>query len=647
MNRSTLAAIAALLVVVVLIGASWAGHAAALTLQQSEPLDVNVWLSQIDSTDPVRRLDPGTSSAQIVVQSNLRDTDPNRFRAEVWDATGIRVYQSATLQLPIGSYTETIVITGTTAFNAYSSYVDSEATALQDAVADAVAEANKTDPGAAQVRSLIQDVLAVEDRLSNGVGRMRAFDLSADGGADAAFAAAETDLTTVSDRGSEAVDLLEADPINWDDVRAKLHAMETAAADAATRIDTGLAAVNPGAERSFPVTGVTGRCNQNAAQLRVAGSDSVTDDFWWTVGTPGAPARLTNAEQPTAVGQLRAFRAQMYATSVDVAGVPHSATVEALALDDLCVPVPGATVNFSTPADSIVVVQTPQVTTDANGVAQATIDATGEIGNGTATVNATVDSATASVGLTVIGPPALLNLRLGGSEVERIPNYGVESTVQVGAVVKDANGNDVADGTPAQFSINPPDHSFTDSGPVITSGGQASATLVLGSATGTYTIEAQSGSAQDVQQIRVVGNPSQIQVEPDRNMVKVNTLNVDNRTIQLTVTVKDSEGQWAPDGTMVEFEFVNPDDADWAFFNFQPDNLGRYRKPIINGQTVAPLVGSPTNLSNPDQMMSGQREVAVRATATYTVSGEERASVSQDITVVFQGQMVFLPLIRR
>ncbi|MFQ5344274.1 MAG: hypothetical protein ACE5F6_22255, partial [Anaerolineae bacterium] len=353
MNRSILAAVAALLVVVVLIGASWAGHAAASVLQQSEALDVNVWLSQADSTDPVRRLAPGTSTAQIVVQSNLRDTDPNQFRAEVWDATGIRVYQSGALQLPIGSHTEAIVITGTTVFNAYSSYVDSESTAFQDAVSDAVAEADRTDPDASQLRSLIQDVLAVEDRLSNGVGRMRAFDLSADDGADAAFGEAETALTTVSDRGSEAVDLLGADPINWDDVRAKLHAMETAATDAVTQIDTGLAAVNPGAARSFPLTGVAGRCNQNAVQLRVAGSDSVTDDFWWTVGTPGAPARLANSEQPTADGQLRAIRAQMYATSVGVAGVPHSAVVEALVLDALCGPVPGVTVNFSTPAGSV------------------------------------------------------------------------------------------------------------------------------------------------------------------------------------------------------------------------------------------------------------------------------------------------------
>lgn len=647
MNRKTVVAIAALLVLLFLIGTTWAGFAAATILQQSEPLDINVWLSQAESTDPVRRLDPDTSVAQIVVQSNLRDTDPNRFRVEVWDGVGIRVFQSGALQLPIGSHTESIVITGTTVFNAYSSYIDSEATALQEAVSDAVGEANKTDPDSSQVRSLTQDVLAVEDRLSNGVGRMRAFDLSADGGADAAFAAAETALSTASDRGNEAIDLLGADPLDWGAVRAKLQAMETAATDATTQIDTGLAAVNASAERSFPPTGVTGRCNQNAVQLRVAGSDTVSDDFWWTVGTPGAPARLTNSEQPTAVGQLRAIRAQMYATSVDVAGAPHSAVVEALALDSLCVPVPGVTVNFGTPAGSIVTVQTPQVTTDANGEAQATINATSEIGNGTATVNATVDSVTASVGLTVIGPPALLNLRLGGSEVERIPNYGVESTVQVGAVVKDSNGNDVADGTPVQFSINPPDHAFTDSGQVTTADGQASATLVFGSATGTYMIRAQSGSIQDDQEIRVVGNPTQIDVEPDRGMVKVNTLNVDSRTIQLTVTVKDSEGQWAPDGTMVEFEFVNPDDADWAFFNFQPDNLGRYRKPIINGQTVTPLVGNPTNLANPNQMLAGQREIEVRATATYSVSGEERASVSQDITVVLQGQMVFLPLIRR
>ena len=655
MNRKTVVAVATLIALVFLAGASPApgiaevrtGDTAAPNLQQPQPLDVNIWLSQVDSTDPVHRLDPGTSVAQIVIQSNLSggQGEPSRFHAEVWDANGIRVFQSDTIQLPVGTHTETIVITGTAMFGAYTSYVDSEKANLQDTVAGAVSDANKTNPSASQVRNGIQDTLAIADRLSNGVGRLRAFDLSSDDGADAAFEAAETALGSVSDRGNEALDLLNDEPINWDDVRAKLQAMQTEADDAASQIDAGLAAVDPNAERSFPLTGVVGRCSQNSLPLRVAGSDSVSDDFWWTVGTPGAPERLANPEQPTSLGSLRARPTRIYSTQVDVADAPHSTTVEALALDALCVPVPGVSVNFSTPADSIVTVESPQVTTDANGVAEVTVDATGDLGNGAATVNATVDSATASVGLTVIGPPASLQLRLGGSETQRTPYYGVESTVQVSAVVKDTNGNDVADGTPVQFAINPPDHSFTDSGQVTTAGGQASATLIFGSATGEYTIGAESGEASDTQPIRVVGNPAQVEVTADPGIISVSPI-PDQSSSQLTVTVRDNEGEWAPDNTIVEFELVNPEDADWAYFTLSPDRFGHYLTPITEGKAVTSLVGRTTSSSDPNQTL-WYREVTVRVTATYTVSGEVRASVSNEVTVILRGQTVFLPLINR
>lgn len=647
MNRTTVAVIAALFALVLLAGTGWASFTTAPNQQQFEALDVNIWLSPADSTDPVRRLDPGTTAAQIVIQSNLRDNDPDQFRAEVVDANGIRIFQSDILQLPTGAHNETIVITGTAIFGAYVDYAGSEKTSLLEAVNDAVTDANKANPSAGNVRGRIQDVLAVVDRLNNGLERLRAFDLSGDGSADNAFAAAQAALTNVHNRCSEALDLLNADPINWDDVRAKLTSVQDATNNAAAQIDAGLAAVDLGAERSFPTTGVTGRCNQNTVQLRVAGSDSISDDFWWTVGTPGAPVSIANPEQPTSSGTLLARPAQIYSTDVTVPGVAHNTEVEALVLDALCLPVPGANVNFSTPANSIVTIQNPQQTTDANGVAMTTVNATNQLGeDGTATVNAGVDSVSASVGLTVIGPPSRLNLRLGGSEVQRIPNYGVGSTVQVSAVVKDANGNDVADGTQVQFTITPPDHSFSDSGQVTTSSGQASVPLVLGTKRGLYMISAEAAGATDSQQIRVVGPPDQIEVTAEPSIISVDTPIIDDRSSQITVTVKDSEGQWAPDSTIVEFEFVDPADADWAYFTLRPDNSGHYTTPLTDGQASTTLVGSPTNLSDPSQGLS-YRAVDVRVTATYAVSGEVRGSVSHDITVILRGKTVFVPLITK
>lgn len=656
MNRTTAMVIVTLIVLVLLGSTShalnvaqvWAGFTAAPTLQQFEALDIEVWLSQTGSTDYVRRLDPGTTEAQIVVQSDLRETDPKKFRVEVFDASGIRVFKSPTLNapdgLPTGAYTETVVIRGKDLFQAYASHVESGHPLLTSALDQAISRATGGSPSASQVSDRIGDALAAEGDLSNGIERLRAFDLSSDGDADTAFAAAATSLGTVNDRLNEALELLDADSINWDDVRTKLEAAKAAADDAVAQIGTGLGSVNRDAERSFPPTGVAERCNQNTVQLREVGSGAPSDDFWWTVGTPGAPARLANPEEPTASGGLLAQPTQIYSTLVDVAGVRHSTTVQALALDALCVPVPGVVVNFSTPADSIVTVQSPQVTTDANGVAEVSVNATADLGDGTATVNASVDSATAAVGITVIGPPDRLNLLLGGSEFQRVPNYGVESFVQVGATLEDANGRKVADGTPVRFSINPPDHSFSDSGQVTTARGQASALLVFGLRTGLYTIKAESGDVNSSQPIQVVGNPAQIEVEARPALLYVDTPIIDQRSSALTVTVRDSEGRPAPDATVVEFKFANAQDADWAYFTLRPDNNGLYTTPITDGEARTSLVGSPTSLSNPNQRLVN-RQVTVQVIATYKVDHEVRGSVSGETTVTLRGPTVFLPLV--
>lgn len=661
MSRTTLAVVAMLTALVFLAGTGpasntpqvWAGPSAGVTSgvaiapdpQQAEALEIDIWLSPMDSTEPVRRLDPGTAEAQVVIQSNLRSNDPSQFRVEVVDASGIQVFRSPTLPLPTGAHTETLVISGDDMFNAYVAAVDSGKTLLTDAVTDAVASAQGSDPNPGEVQDQVQAVLAAVQTLEAGVERLRAFDLSADGNADSTFAAAQAALNDVRSRGDEVLDLLGTPPINWDAVRAKLDAMQTAATDAANQIQAGLDALTP-QTRNFPPTGVVGRCNQNTLQLRIADAGTVSDSFWWTVGTPGAPARLTNPQESTSEGSLLPERTQLYSTQVGVAGVPHSTVVSALVLDALCVPVPGATVTFTTPADSVVTLQELQPTTDANGVAKVTVNATAEVGDGTATVSASVDSATASTNLTVIGPPDRVNLRLGGSEVTRTPNYGVESTVQVSAVVEDTNRNDVADGTPVQFSINPPDHAFTDSGQVTTADGEATATLVFGSTTGEYVITVDAGGVTDAQTIRVVGNPEQIEVEANPPILSVNTPVIDRRTSTLTVTVRDGEGNWAPDSTIVEFEFANLEDEDWAFFTLRPDNIGRYRTPISDGRASTGLVGSPTNLSDPNQRLS-YRKVRVRVTATYAVGGDVRASISGEVTVTLRGETTFLPLIRR
>lgn len=647
MNRTTVTIAATLVALILLAATSVAGFTAAPILQQNgQPLDVNVWLAATGSTEPVRRLAPGTTDAQIVLESNRRDQDPSNFRVDLTDAYGNRVFQSGTLTLPTGPNTETVDVSGNDLFDAYVSCVETWNPRLVDAVDEAVSTAQGSNPSASQVRDRIQDVMAAQQPLSGCVERLLAFDLSSDGDAEASLTTAETQLNAVSDRGTEALDLLGEDPINWNDVRGKLDAMQTATTGASSEADAGLGALDGEAEREFPPTGIAGRCNQNTVQLRVAGSESISDDYWWTVGTPGSVAVLANPQDPTSTGILSPGSSRLFSLGVSVAGAPHSTVVQALAIDDLCLPVEGATVNFSTPAGSIVTLDQSAVTTDANGVASVTANSTNQLGEtGTAAVNAASGSATASTTLTVVGPPDKVNLLLGGSEASRIPNYGVESTIQVTAEVKDTHDFDVADGTVVNFSIDPTDHHVFSDDQVTTASGQASATLVFGQTTGPFSVDVQAGSASDSQDIRVVGRPDTVNVTAQPSIIPVNRVSVDDRSSTLTVTVRDSEGNWAPDSTMVEFEFVDPADANWAYFTLRPDNLGQYRTPITDGVATTQLVGSPTNLQDPSQTLS-YREVTVRVTAVYEVGGVE-TSVSDTVTVTLRGQTIFLPLIRR
>lgn len=673
MNRTIVAVIATLIALVVLAGTGSVGLTAAPNIQQ---LDVEIWLAQAGdgdgAGDPVRRLDPGTSEAQLVIHSDLGATDPKDFRAVVLDAGGIQVFRSETLSLGVDEQTTPISVTGKAVFQGYVNNVEAQKDELGtavDAAITAMEGERAKDPCAqeptertqtSRVIDRVRPALGVREAVASPVARLLSFDSLAEG-AQTDLTAAQTALDAVSTHGAAAIEKLEVpedapscedvEAPNWEPdwaaVRADLDAMNSEADTTVSKIDSALDLVDLEMDRSFPSTAVEEQCNQNTAQLQVADSDVPSDDFWFTVGTPGAPARLTNPEEPTSLGSLMAQPVQIYAETVQVAGVAHSTQVAALALDEVCLPVPDASISFSTPPGSPVTVESSEVTTDADGMATVTVNATDELGDGTATLNAQVDAAGASVGLTIIGPPAATQLRLGGAELEKIPNYGIESSVQVSAVVRDANGNDVADGSAVQFTIDPSgDHLLSDDGQATTSGGQASTNLVFGSAKGFYMVEVQSGEASDSQTIRVVGPPHSVQVETDPRVIVATSPIPDKRSSEFTVSVTDAQDPPAPapDSTLLEFEFVNPEDADLAYFqDLTPEAPGLWsRAGLVDGETTATLVAN--------QELEGFHHLEVRVTAIYEFGGVEIGSASQNVTVILQGELgeaIFLPLISK
>ncbi len=649
----------------VLALSAWPGLTAVPEQTQLRQGQITVWISTTQDGELVRRLDPTTSEAWVVVRSNLGRDDHKEYVVELQDAAGISVFRSDILTLPTGPYTISVPISGTLMFQGYLNYAESRKDALANKVDRAInalqEERNKSNPNVARVISRIQDVLAIQRDLDAALERLRAFD-NLESAADTAFQNAQTNLSTIADEGDAAINALRANPIDWDGAAAHLQTVQNAAATAATNIDNGISAVDENMVRHFPPTPVAGRCSQNQVILlaKLRDTYSPATDSWWTVGTPGAPARITNPQQPAQTGALQAEIGQLYTTNVHISGTVTTTTpIHALVLDDACVPVEGATVHFAVAAEDAgqATLSAEDVTTDANGEATVELSTTDTLGDGAVQVTATVDSASASTTVNVVGPPASVEFQ-GGLVSQS--NFGVNDIVQVTVVVRDANGRSVIDGTEVEFSIDPPEHTFSD-GVVTTDNGRASATLVFSDRTGQYTIHARAGGPggpEQVRTIRVVNPPRRVDVQvvnPDTG-VPINTIFVQapKRYAEIRVNVwsEMTEDVPAPDSTIVEFDFEDPNDWCWAGFSAPtPDSEGRYRTTLANGHAIATLVARETSNPHREGCVRGKHvafeRLHLRVTATYQPPEGSPIVRSTTIPIDLRGYTVFLPLISR
>lgn len=136
-------------------------------------------------------------------------------------------------------------------------------------------------------------------------------------------------------------------------------------------------------------------------------------------------------------------------------------------------------VAFSTTLGTI----TPSDATDANGRAEATLRASTQAGTATVTVSAGGTSASMAIEF-LAGSAASLTLSAAD---ENLPADGA-STTQIQALVEDANGNPVADGTKVNFQVLSGDARITDSAATVN--GVATAILTAGTTVGTAQIQA-------------------------------------------------------------------------------------------------------------------------------------------------------------
>jgi len=186
----------------------------------------------------------------------------------------------------------------------------------------------------------------------------------------------------------------------------------------------------------------------------------------WTVGNAGAPALVfpkPDLVDGTHAGALSLSYAGgasvMYAQSVKVGGVNHSAVVAAFVTDAQCIPVSGSTMTFAVdpaPAGSL----NPTAVTVTDGVARVDLTAgdaaaSGKV-NGVLCVGdcATGKQVKASAGFSVIGPATRLSFKLNPPRLlNRLATREDQRVALISVFVRDAYNQPVADGTAVTVKI--------------------------------------------------------------------------------------------------------------------------------------------------------------------------------------------------
>lgn len=218
---------------------------------------------------------------------------------------------------------------------------------------------------------------------------------------------------------------------------------------------------------------------------------------------------------------------------------------------------------------------------------------------------AAANNAGSTGGGTSTNPPASMVVSI-------TPSSGLSAlgTATVSATVRDAAGAVVADGTTVTFSVSSSLGSITSTATTVS--GVANATFTAGNTAGTVGITVTSGSVSASGSITILGaNVGSIQFSsatPDIIGVKGSG---QAETAIVTFSVKDVNGQPAPDGTSVTFTLTGP-------------NGGESLNP-----STASTVGGLANTT----LQSGSVAGAVRVTASTVVSNVTISSSSTGVSI--------------
>jgi hypothetical protein len=214
------------------------------------------------------------------------------------------------------------------------------------------------------------------------------------------------------------------------------------------------------------------------------------DSIEWTVGAPGAPARIHPPQDRRRTGALHVQPLIIYTRQVSPASAPHTTAISGRVIDADCRPVAdGTQVRFSLDDPSLGSL-VPSVVATADGYFTTTLWTTDDLGDGAVTVRATAGEVEGEGVVFLVGPPAAIAVDAGAFTVKPGASTSVE------AQIRDARGQAVADGTEVSFSVSPASAGSITPGSTTTANGFASVTFVAGGLPGYATIRAAAGDVE-------------------------------------------------------------------------------------------------------------------------------------------------------
>lgn len=216
------------------------------------------------------------------------------------------------------------------------------------------------------------------------------------------------------------------------------------------------------------------------------------------------------------------------------------------------------------------------------------------------------NSQAAGGGGTTTNPPASMVVSITPSS-----GLSAQGTATVSATVRDAAGAAVADGTAVTFSVS--NSSLGSITPTATTvSGVANATFTAGNTAGTVGVTVTSGGVSASGSITILGaDVGSIQFSSATpNVIGVKGSG-QTETAIVTFSVKDVNGQSAPDGTSVTFTIDGPK----------------------GGESLNPATASTVGGLAKTILQSGSVAGPLRVTATTTVSGTPISSSSTGVSI--------------